>query len=108
MRPLTYSIPKAMAPIKGSTLIAEWVKKLSKYFNNIHITVGHQGAILASHAINLKVNSVFNTNNKGNSWWLYNTLIKNIDEPIFVLTCDNVVDMDFNLYFHFWVFKTHK
>ena len=98
MRPLTYSIPKAMAPIKGSTLIAEGVKKLSKHFNNIHITVGHQGAILASHVIDLKVNSVFNTNNKGNSWWLYNTLIKNIDEPIFVLTCDNVVDMDFNLY----------
>ena len=45
--------------------------------------------------IGLKVNSVFNTNNKGNSWWLYNTLMSKINEPILVLKCDNIFRIDF-------------
>tara|TARA_B100000315_G_scaffold180198_1_gene169018 strand:+ start:156 stop:797 length:642 start_codon:yes stop_codon:yes gene_type:complete len=95
MRPLTDKIPKAMAPLKGSTLIATRIKKISNYFNNIHITVGYKGPILANHVIGLKVNSVFNTNNKGNSWWLYNTLMSKINEPILVLTCDNIFRINF-------------
>ena len=95
MRPLTDKIPKAMAPLKGSTLIATRIKQISNYFNNIHITVGYKGPILANHVIGLKVNSVFNTNNKGNSWWLYNTLMSKINEPILVLTCDNIFRIDY-------------
>ena len=37
---------------------------------------------------------MFNTNKKGNAWWIYNTLLKNINEPVLVLTCDNVIDLD--------------
>ena len=96
MMPLTNRIPKAMAPFKGSTLIASRIKKMHKLFNNVHVTVGYKGALLASHVIDLKVNSVFNTNNKGNAWWLFNTLMKNINGPVFVLTCDNIFDIDFN------------
>ena len=33
MRPLTDKIPKAMAPLKGSTLIASRIKQISNYFN---------------------------------------------------------------------------
>jgi NDP-sugar pyrophosphorylase family protein len=95
MMPLTNNIPKAMAPFKGSTLIANRIKKMHKFFNNVHVTVGYKGALLASHVIDLKVNSVFNTNNKGNAWWLFNTLIKNINGPVFVLTCDNIFEIDF-------------
>ena len=95
MKPITNTIPKAMAPIKGSTLIANGLAKLSKYFNNVHITVGYKGALLASHVIDLKVHTIFNTNQKGNSWWLYNTLMKKIDEPVFVLTCDNIFQISF-------------
>ena len=32
MQPLTNSIPKAMAPINGSTLIAKGIKKLTNIF----------------------------------------------------------------------------
>lgn len=32
-----------------------------------------------------------------NSWWIYNTLLRELDEPMFVLTCDNVVELDFDL-----------
>lgn len=95
MMPLTGVIPKAMAPYKGSTLIAKGIAKIKKHIDNIHITVGYKGAMLAQHVIERNVSSVFNTGGKGNSWWLYNTLLKYINEPIFVLTCDNVIELDF-------------
>ena len=96
MRPLTDKMPKAMAPLKGSTLIANGIKALKKYIPNIYITVGHKGSMLASHVIENDVSAVFNTNNQGNAWWIFNTILKEIKEPIVVLTCDNVVKMDFN------------
>ena len=97
MMPLTIAIPKAMAPMKGSTLIAKGIKKVQKFFNNVHITVGYKGELLAKHVIELNVNSIFNTNKKGNSWWIFNTLIKNLNEPLFVLTCDNLYDINFSV-----------
>jgi NDP-sugar pyrophosphorylase family protein len=96
MMPLTEEIPKAMAPLSGSTLIADGISKLKGDIEFIHITVGYKGSMLASHVIEHDVSSVFNTEGKGNSWWLYNTLIKQLDEPILVLTCDNVIEMDFH------------
>ena len=98
MMPLTEKIPKAMAPHGESTLIANGIKRLEKCFRNIYITVGYKGAMLSSHVIENNVSAVFNTEGRGNAWWLYNTLVKTIDEPIFVLTCDNIIEMDFNLF----------
>jgi len=95
MMPLTSSIPKPMVEFEGSTLIESGIQKLKKHVPHIHITVGYKGAVLAEHVIRLGVDTVFNTESKGNSWWLYNTFIKYIDEPIFVLTCDNVIEIDF-------------
>jgi len=96
MRPLTDKMPKAMAPLKGTTLIANGIRNIKKNLNNIYITVGHKRSMLASHVIEKDVNAVINTNNKGNAWWIFNSILKYLDKPIIVLTCDNVVDMDFN------------
>ena len=95
MRPLTDEIPKAMAPLGESTLISEGIKRLKKEINQVHITIGYKGSMLASHVIEKDVSSVINTEGKGNSWWLYNSLVSLIDEPIFVLTCDNVIKINF-------------
>ena len=95
MKPLTDKLPKAMAPFNGSTLISEGIKELKKHISNIHITVGYKGEMLSSHLMNNNVTSIINTENKGNCWWLFNSLIKNLNEPIFVLTCDNVLDLNF-------------
>ena len=96
MMPLTQVVPKAMIPFNGSTIIAEGIKKISKNIKNIYITVGYKGQILAEHVIEIGVNAVFNTSGKGNAWWLYNTLLKNLNQPVLVLTCDNVVEMDYH------------
>ncbi len=94
MLPFTNQLPKAMASVRGSTLIEIGINNLKKKIKNIYITVGHKGSFLASHVIEQNINAVINTNNKGNSWFLFNTLLKNLNEPIFVLTCDNVFQLN--------------
>lgn len=95
MMPLTAIIPKPMAPYLDSTLIANGIREIRKHVEVIHITVGYKGPKLAEHVIDLGVDCVYNTSGKGNSWWIYNTLLKYLNEPLFVLTCDNVVELDF-------------
>lgn len=46
---------------------------------------------------------VFNTNTKGNAWWIFNTLAKFINEPVLVLTCDNVVKLDIHFIYSNYV-----
>jgi NDP-sugar pyrophosphorylase family protein len=97
MMPLTSDLPKAMAPFRGTTLIAQGIEQIKKHIERVHITVGYKGALLAQHVIQHDVASVFNTEGHSNSWWIYNTLLRHLDEPIFVLTCDNVIELDFAL-----------
>lgn len=97
MAPLTDAMPKPMAPYNGSTLIASGIDKIRAHIPFIHITVGYKGAMLAKHVIEAGVSSVFNTEGKSNSWWIYNTLMQSLNEPVYVLTCDNVVELDFAL-----------
>lgn len=97
MAPLTDALPKPMAPFQGSTLIAQGIKGLLSRVPKIHITVGYKKAMLAQHVIELGVSSVLNTEGKGNCWWIYNTLLSELNEPIYVLTCDNVMKLNFDL-----------
>lgn len=96
LMPLTTDLPKAMAPFDGSTLIAHGIDQIGRQVANVHITVGYKGAMLAEHVIQHGVRSVFNTDGKPNSWWIFGTLLGTLDEPVLVLTCDNVVDLDFD------------
>lgn len=96
MMPLTQDLPKPMVPFLGSTLIARNLEKLLPLIENIHVTVGYRGSILAKHVLEIGVRSVFNTDGRSNSWWITDTLLSKLDEPVFVLTCDNVVEMDFD------------
>ena len=97
MMPLTELIPKAMAPLLNTTLIAHGIKSIKNYVPQIYITVGYKGAQLAQHAIEHGVSGILNTEGKGNAWWIFNTLVQYLNEPIFVLTCDNVVQLDFEM-----------
>ena len=97
LMPLSKHIPKAMIRVKNQTLILRGIKKVHKYIKNIHITVGYKGSIIAEHVIKNNVRTVINTNKKGNAWWIFNFPFNQIAEPIVVLTCDNITDIDFNL-----------
>jgi len=97
LMPKTKKIPKAMVKIKNQTLILKGIKKIQKYIKNIHITVGYKGSMLAKHVIEHNASSVINTNKKGNAWWIFNFPFKYINEPVFVLTCDNITKINFGL-----------
>ncbi len=94
MAPLTDEVPKPMAPYRGLTLIVNGILHLSPILDSNHITVGYKGAQLAQHVFQHDVATVFNTEGHSNSWWLHHTLLRFLDEPIYVLTCDNIVDLD--------------
>ena len=95
LMPLTKKIPKGLVKFKQSSLIASGIKKLKKYIDFVHISVGYKGPILAKHLIEEKVSSIINTDKKGNSWWIFNSEFKSLDSPLYVLTCDNVTNIDF-------------
>lgn len=95
MMPATEELPKAMMPYLQSTLIANGIDRIHPHIEHVHVTVGYKGALLAKHAIEHGVSSVHNTEGCSNSWWMFNTLLGEIDEPVFVLTCDNVTELDF-------------
>ena len=97
LMPLTKKIPKAMIKIKNQTLILNGIKKVQKYISNIHITVGYKGSMIAKHVIRNNVRSVINTNKKGNAWWVFNFPFNMINEPVAVLTCDNITNINFKL-----------
>lgn len=94
MRPLTDNIPKAMAFYKGDTLIGNSLKMLYKSATYIHVTVGHKSSMLAEYLMGMGVDSILNTEGHSNSWWIHNTLLRYVDEPILVLTCDNITALD--------------
>ena len=95
LMPLTKKIPKGLVKFKQTSLIARGIKRLKKYINFVHISVGYKGPILAKHLIEEKVSSIINTDKKGNSWWIFNSIFKSFNSPIYVLTCDNVTNIDF-------------
>ena len=94
MRPLTDIIPKAMLPYKGDTLIGNSLLMLRRCVSHIHVTVGYKSAMLSQYLMTVGVDSIFNTEGHGNAWWIRNTLLRHLDEPILVLTCDNITELD--------------
>ena len=95
LMPLTKKIPKGLVKFKQTSLIANGIKRLRKYIDAVHISVGYKGPILAKHLIEEKVSSIINTDKKGNCWWIFNSIFKSFNAPIYVLTCDNVTNIDF-------------
>jgi MurNAc alpha-1-phosphate uridylyltransferase len=94
LMPLTKDNSKPMVKVQGETLISNSLHQIISAIPNIAITVGYMGASLAKHVIEEGVLTVFNTNGKDNAWWVFNTMMKLINEPVLVLTCDNIVKLD--------------
>lgn len=95
MRPLTDTLPKPMVSYNGDTLIGNCLKELHKCVPQIHITVGYKKALLSEYLMTRGgVDTIINTEGHGNAWWISNTVMKYVDEPIVVLTTDNITEID--------------
>lgn len=95
MMPLTKSVPKPLAPFQSARLIDHGIKTIQPYVRHLYVTVGHCGDILAKHVIANSVAGVFNTTGQDNGWWITNTPLRHIDEPMLVSTCDNLFEINF-------------
>src|SRR5438045_2310217 len=47
MMPATHYLPKAMLPFFQSTLVATGIDKIRPHIDNIHVTVGYKGSMVA-------------------------------------------------------------
>lgn len=103
LMPLTRYILKAMVQINGNTLLSNLIKQLRPQVTNIFITAGYMGNDLAKHAMEEQVSAIYNTNNKDDGWWLFNTPMKFINEPVIVLACDLILDLDLEFIYNCYI-----
>lgn len=94
MRPLSDFLPKAMLPYKGDTLIGNSLTMLSQCVSFVHVTVGYKRAMLSQYLMERGVDSILNTEGHSNGWWIGHTLLQYLNEPVLVLTTDNVTELD--------------
>ena len=94
MRPLTDILPKPMVPYKQDTLIGNSLVMLRQGVSYVHITVGYKKAMLSQYLMERGVDSIINTEGHGNAWWIYNTIMSYLNEPVLVLTTDNITKID--------------
>lgn len=94
MRPLTNYIPKALVEVHDNPLIQYSIDFLNRNgIKDIYITYGYKSELLFN-SLNKKVSGFINTTDKGNSYFIFNSLIKYLNEPILVMPCDMVIDID--------------
>lgn len=97
MRPITNYIPKALVEVDGKPLINH-VFNFIDGENNMsdikkYVTYGHKPEILFNSTKGL-VDGYINTIDKDNSYFLYNSFVKHINEPIIVTPCDMIIEID--------------
>lgn len=94
--PITRVVPKPLLPLNDKCLIDFTLINL-KHVSNIFVTVGYKKDLLTSYLFNKHdISGVFDTNQKGNAWWIYNTPLRFLNEPIIVTTCDNITELNLN------------
>ena len=95
MLPITEYVPKALVRINSKNLIDNPIDFFkSNDIENIHITYGYKSDILLNY-VHKKIKSLINTINQDNSYFLFNTIIKYINDPVIICPCD--IDFDINL-----------
>ena len=102
MKPITDYIPKALVKVKNEPLIDYVINMLGDNIKK-YVTYNYKSDILFNNT-NLKVNGYINTTKKDNSFFLYNSFVSYMNEPIIVVPCDMIMDINlgdvYNDYFN--------
>lgn len=97
MRPITNYVPKALVEVENMTLVEHVINFLKKNeIKDIFVTYGYKGNLLIEK-IHKQVSGLINTENEDNAYFLFNSPIKDINEPIIVCPCDMIADIDFDI-----------
>jgi N-acetyl-alpha-D-muramate 1-phosphate uridylyltransferase len=95
MRPLTDSTPKPLLTVQGQTLLEHQIKFLSQFVSKIGITVGYMSEEVEKCANQYGIDLVINSEGRGNAFWINSPTIRSISTPIVVITCDNLMEIDY-------------
>lgn len=95
LQPITDFHPKPLVKItKDSVLIDYIINALD--VPNIYLTVGYKKDQLINYVSKYDIGGIIDTEGKDNSWWIFNSILKHMNEPIIVATSDIIVDIDFD------------
>ena len=93
MLPLTKITPKALIKVDGIPLIYNSINLLKEYDIDTYVTYNYQCLTLFNDLYD-KVKGFINTINQDNSYFLFNSFVKYLDEPIIIIPCDIVTKID--------------
>jgi NDP-sugar pyrophosphorylase family protein len=94
MRPITNYLPKALVGVNGKPLIAYPIELLDLWgVDNVFVTYNYLSNKLFEHLSN-SVDGFINTTNCDNSYFLFHSFIKDVNQPIIVMPCDVIADID--------------
>jgi len=97
MLPLTEYVPKPLIKYNGVELISNGINFLKKNsVSNIIITYGYMSDKLISF-VEKKVDCMINTTNQDNAYFLFNSMVKYIDDAIILMPCDIIFDIDIDM-----------
>lgn len=90
---LTKAHSKAMVNVNGKPLINYTLTQI-KDITNRWITVGPFKQELMANAMDFGIFHFIDTQGEGNSWFLFNSAVKEIDAPVLILPCDIITTID--------------
>jgi MurNAc alpha-1-phosphate uridylyltransferase len=94
MRPLTYEVPKPLLEVHGRTLLEHQIDFLKNYVDSIAVTIGYMSEKVSQRALQYGADYIFQNNLGGNANWLNSSFLRNLQAPIIVITCDNLMDVN--------------
>lgn len=99
MDELTIDSPKALIDVDGKPLISYSLIQINQKIKHIFITVGYHKQKMIKYFAENKKCQIIDTSHKGNSWWIFNSPLKYVNEPVLVLACDILTTIDIPLIF---------
>ncbi len=92
--PISKYIPKPLIEIDEKPLILHCIDELKRNgIEYIYVTYGYKSDLIMPYITN-KVTGLINTNNFNNSYFIFNTIVKNINENILILPCDIIFNLN--------------
>lgn len=94
LKPLTNYVPKPLLEINQKSLINHCIEELKRNgVNNIYVTYGYKQELLIPH-ISESIAGLINTNGESNAYFIFNTIIKNLNENILILPSDLIFKLE--------------
>ena len=96
MFPVSDYVPKPLIRIYDKPLIDHCIDNLTQCgITNIYVTYGYKSELLTAH-VERRVAGLINTIGQDNAYFLSNTIVKNITDPIIVMPCDIMMTFKFD------------